>query len=956
MIKPLSYYWKLEFQARQTPHRVVVVDQDAVEISARELLQEVERRAFELEYRAKSARYVVLVGGASAACFAWTFAILGRNRVLVPVDGRWPRARVDSIVAEVRHVDPEAWVIHGGEPVESSGTLAANAANAPEAPAVVLFTSGSTGRPKGVVLSHENLMHAECELPSHDLWNPGCANANPEKTVFGALLNYASFSHATHINHITAVATGHTVVCVSPSDILDVDHMVGIFNQYRIRKVLLTPTFCARALDFPKWFETLNGLYLYGEPVPVELASRIRRLLPHITHMRDLYGQTEGTRWFASRNLRGDRLWKANSGVELEIREGQIWVRNRSHRSLFLGYLGQSERPHDAPLRTGDLAEGTPRAFKLGGRVDNLCKVRGHRVELTEVEGELARLTNSRCAVVLHSDQLIGFVERPGCAKIANEERRKTLDSLRLRLPAHAVPSQLRFVDAIPMSDNHKIDRQKLLGWSRQKPNPLGEIGGGDIVIRLFRRLFPGAGVLNDESSFRDLGGYSLLLMEAVTWLRNEGIGAPPAPATLMKLDKIGAIRKALARQEPACAPDETMEPVAMRFSTLPSLSHCVRHPLLAIKLIASKGWRTQLRVDREIVSATSVDIPIATQMTDDEIRELLSKLITLHPVLRSRRDPYGGVRIPRGEPYPPALRRPWSPRFLERAKHLWEMMPGQPLFRVTRPSNDLIKIWLHHSIGDNESCEILTRDFQSLLKGLAIPARPYANLKRARQQLSKLPLVCPYETPPFPGPSLNQTVRHAVWLLTRVGSKTDLLLPSLVIAFARAMGGRVTVPVVMDARFARNLFDVDTTQLISCLLISRKVTAIPDMFPAALRDSLEQSEPQYYTSGTFRGSRLFTSYAKPTDNQMLPPAGEINLVIVRTGSEHRQHNRTCFLKFNATLGEQRFPRVASVRAEYYPDSHRISILALGPTMKWVREFAAFAYQLMPQPFTGRSG
>ena len=388
----------------------------------------------------------------------------------------------------------------------------------------------------------------------------------------------------------------------------------------------------------------------------------------------------------------------------------------------------------------------------------------------------------------------------------------------------------------------------------RGKPNPLGEFGGGDIVIRLFQRLFPGAGVLDDESSFRDLGGYSLLLMDGVTWLRNEGIGTPPAPATLMKLDTVGAIRKALARQESVCDPDEPVEPVAMTFSTLSSLRHCVRHPLLTAN---------QLRVDRQIVSAASVDIPISSRMTDDQIRKILSNLIALHPVLRSRRSLYAGVYIPRGESSPPSLRRPWSQRLLQRAQRLWEMMPGQPLFCVTRPSNDLVKIRLHHTIGDNESCEILSRDFQSLLNGLTIPARPYANLKRVRQQLSKLPLACPYETPSFPVASLDHTVRHVVRLITRVGNETDLLLPSLVIAFARAMGGRVTVPVVMDARFARDLLDVDATQLVSYLLICRKVTAIPDMSPAALRRSLEQSKPQYYTGATFRGAYHFPSYVK---------------------------------------------------------------------------------------------
>ena len=922
-VRHYSHYQKLALQSRLTPCRVVVVDADGTETSARQLLLQVERRAALLAASSHHSRFVILAGGASAACFSWMIAAWTQKRVVVPVDGSLPQARMDAIVTEVRRVDPNACFIQGNAPIIPGEQLATWEIPAPHEPAIVLFTSGSTGIPKGVVLSYENLTCATCERPSSAFWRLSRKSILRRRGSAEALLNYASFSNAIHLNHVTAAASGHTVVCVSPLSVLDIDHMVYVFHRYRIRRVALTPSFCQRAIASPEWFQTLDALYLYGEPTPDALVTTIREALPHIATIQDLYGQTEGTQWFATRDLLGDSVWKPAPGVSLSINGGTLWVRNRSPQALFQGYLGQPERSHDALFCTGDRVEGTATRFRLTGRADTMRKVRGYRVELSEIEAALTGLSGVLCAVVITRDQLVGYVTSSAEETPFTDSASVLLNGLAECLPAYAVPSQIRFVNELPLLENHKINRELLKTWADTcttiKSTPKG---ADDTVTQLFRHLFPDAGPLNDASSFQALGGHSLLVMEAVIWLRRACAVPELAPAELMRLDTIGAIRDALGLQPTCCTPTSSAAPVYLYPRRLPSLRHCVRHPITALK---------DLQIQSQLKWATSFTVPIARHHTDIAVRNALTKLTALHPVLRSQSAECGSITIASAntvdflQPIPRLLR------------FLWGARPGHFLFRAERLSKSVVRMNVHHRIADNESCDIIARDFRALLLGHTLADRAYGNLQQAREQILALPTTCRYDTPPITVP--DQAMRHGVHLVVRTDGDSAALLPILVIAFSCAMGGPVTVPVLTDARYANNLLNVDTTQLVSFLVVSREVTANPNLTPAGLRSLLDAETPRYSNRVSSRGFSNAVSPVVENTCDRPPPTGEINMQLVRQG--HAPNEGLHFFRTVPTFNERRRPRIVSLFAQYYLQSQRMLVLALGPSEDWAHAFAS---------------
>jgi acyl-CoA synthetase (AMP-forming)/AMP-acid ligase II len=114
---------------------------------------------------------------------------------------------------------------------------------------------------------------------------------------------------------------------------------------------------------------------------------------------------------------------------------------------------------------TGDLAyEDSTGTFHHLGRIDNQVKVRGYRVELEEIEAHLRAVSGVELVAAVawpiahgSADGIVGFVAAP----IDAADARK---ALRGRIPSYMVPSDIRIVDSLPLSQNGKVDRRALLG------------------------------------------------------------------------------------------------------------------------------------------------------------------------------------------------------------------------------------------------------------------------------------------------------------------------------------------------------------------------------------------------------------------------------------------------------------------------------------------------------------
>ena len=924
---------------RYHPNRVSVVDRDGSHLTARQLEDKIERCAFRLESSAPDSNFVILIAAVSANYYAWSLAILGRGRTLVPIDASWPPDRIARIVEEIRRIDSNATVIRADDPLEIDGKCSADTVLESHAPAIVLFTSGTTGKPKGVVLSYGFLLNQETDMSPDQMQNPSLDSDSAETSIHDALFHYTSVSVAAQMNYMVALAYGHTVICSSGEQALDTTQAIETFQRYQPRRILLTPSLCERLLDFPNWFSTFKEINLFGEAVKPELQKRLQGDIAQETQIHDLYGQTEVAIWMARRDLRKDHAWHGRSDSGIDIAEGQLCAIDRADQKIFLGYLGkEARRPGDLFL-TGDLAEGSIDSFQLRGRADDMRKVRGFRIELKETENALSEITQHPNAVEVVNDQLLAFVSKMGRPAPSDDSGNRIKARMREKLPDHQVPDRIIWIDEIPLSGTLKVDRRKLLDFLDESGPTEEAVVSEDPAIRLFQTLFPFQKDIEDHSSFSDLGGHSLLLLKAMAQLREDGLEGLLSPAQILNLDTVGAIRKAL-KQEKSLAPDHpsgAVAPIARALTYRPPLAASLHYPKIA--------YQHAQHVNR-IAEATRVDVPVDPDVPEDRIHRALQKLVMAHPVLRTRGSRKGLATVPRPSESPiQNMSQPFS-RFIP-----WGWKKGEPLFRARRLPDGSVRILVHHGISDHESCQILARDFSALIAGSELSIRPYQNLARIRETLKNLPQRCPYSVPG--GHPRNKPIRWNRAFALDFQIDEALLLPALVLSFAQAWKGPIEVPVYMDARTAPHLLDVDATQLVSFLVVSRATRAEPEMSLSTVRDQLDTPTPEYFRGISYRGflfGDIMTSdrIGPSAREQIAYGQGNIVLNVLESGGQGDQPDRT--VPTPATLSELRNPDVASIYAEYYMDTQRLFVNACGPSEVWVEDLAESIRRLTSEP------
>jgi acyl-coenzyme A synthetase/AMP-(fatty) acid ligase len=162
---------------------------------------------------------------------------------------------------------------------------------------------------------------------------------------------------------------------------------------------------------------------------------------------------------------------------------GELWVRGSTVMS---GYWDDPEqtrralvrRPGDAAIdgvyyRTGDRACVLPDGnLAFGARADRQVKIRGHRVELDEVEGALLSLSAIDEAAAFTvpdgegSSSLRAVVV--GNHAVRSSER-ELLAQLGTLLPPYALPAQIAFMSSLPRTPTGKVDVAALATGSSQQ-------------------------------------------------------------------------------------------------------------------------------------------------------------------------------------------------------------------------------------------------------------------------------------------------------------------------------------------------------------------------------------------------------------------------------------------------------------------------------------------------------
>ncbi|WUT00908.1 amino acid adenylation domain-containing protein [Streptomyces sp. NBC_00708] len=533
-------------QAAATPDAIAVVEGDTA-LTYAELDAAVRRRAHRL--RAQGAGPGTLVGIALPRSTAQLVAVLGvltSGAAYLPLAPDHPAERLAFLRADAG-LTLETAIDPGPEDLERLPD--APAAPAPPAltdPAYVLYTSGSTGVPKGVEVAHAALANLLAALRDTTGTGPGSRWLG---------LTSLSFDIST-VELFLPLVTGGTVVLVPEGRHRDGTALAALVERHHLTHVQATPsgwrTMLAAGLHAPD-LVALTG----GEALPEALAGELRTAVGRLVNV---YGPTETTVWSTAAEL----------GPEDTVTIGRPLANTRTHvldahlqplprgltGELYIGgdgvahgyrgrpgltasrFLPDPFGPPGARLyRTGDLVRLTADGrIAFAGRSDTQVKVRGHRIELGEIDAALGGHPLVGQAVTMlreAPDRLVAYVvPAPGHVPPTTDALR---EHLARTLPAAALPDAYVTLDAMPLTPHGKLDRAALPEPPRARSAPAGPApaDGEDVagitatVLAIWRDVLDLDDLGPDEDLF-DLGGHSLTITAIAGRIRTEyGVSVP---------------------------------------------------------------------------------------------------------------------------------------------------------------------------------------------------------------------------------------------------------------------------------------------------------------------------------------------------------------------------------------------------------------------------------------------
>jgi amino acid adenylation domain-containing protein len=462
--------------------------------------------------------------------------MLGDSRVKVIVTRRSLTASLPPVAARIVEIDAE----NPGTP--NADCMPSRGADADaDALAYVIYTSGSTGEPKGVAVTHASVVNLLC-------WANSAFGGN-EKTVVLAATSM-SFDLAVFELFYPLSCGGRIVISENLLDWPDHVKLAGVTLINTVPSVLSASLTAGHALP-----SSADTVLLAGEPISQGLLDQLAKTAA-ATRVFNLYGPSEATIYATAERIEFDdprgtiigrpidntRIYVVDeSGCPVPIGvRGEIWI---GGQGLARGYLHRgrlsaerfiadpfSDEAGSRVYRTGDLgrylADGR---LEFLGRRDRQVKLRGFRIELSEIEAALARHpTISDVAVEVAGQDdidrhLVAYYTPRADAHVAVSDLRFFAQA---HLPRYMVPSAFHCVDSLPRLPSGKLDRSHLAqaGESRPAQADAPSRSGNNLerrIASIWSQVL-GRDVRTTTGNFFDLGGHSFLLVVVRQKLRDE--------------------------------------------------------------------------------------------------------------------------------------------------------------------------------------------------------------------------------------------------------------------------------------------------------------------------------------------------------------------------------------------------------------------------------------------------
>jgi amino acid adenylation domain-containing protein len=350
--------------------------------------------------------------------------------------------------------------------------------------AMLVYTGGSTGRPKGVMKTHRQIVR---NVAAHtDAMQYSRADRIPLFSSIGsgqgATIVWCALLNGATLCPFSIRKQGFSGLAAWISNL----RLTVYVSSASIFRALV------KSLDRSQIFTNIRAVRLASESVTTDDLARLRLHFAHDaifvhTLSSSETGNIAWSRWLQSDSIPAGRIPVGHVSRDIEVLLldengkpvaagdiGEISVRSRYTAAGYWGDEALTEERFSRDLdrqgtrlvRNGDLARINARGLlEYWGRKDNRLKIRGNRIELSEVEHALAMLAGvenvAAVAVPREGSEpiLVAFVV---LSPESGWSIRRLRDAATARLPLQMLPSRIVILDAMPLGAGGKVDRERL--------------------------------------------------------------------------------------------------------------------------------------------------------------------------------------------------------------------------------------------------------------------------------------------------------------------------------------------------------------------------------------------------------------------------------------------------------------------------------------------------------------
>lgn len=516
----------------------------------------------------------------SAEMVAGIFGILKAGGAYMPLDPTYPNDRIQDLLQssganivltqpefDDQRLDGAAHVLalhHDGHLSDRQGRvlnssegvkgLSPGTGIGATSLAYIIYTSGSTGRPKGVMIEHRAAVNRiEWMQNEYRLTETDCVL---QKTPFTFDVSVWEF--------FWPLLFGARLAIAEPEGHKDPVYLVSAIQRFGVTTLHFVPSMLRAMLQEPGWLRctSIRQVFCSGEALTADLCACHYAL--HTAPLHNLYGPTEAavdvSHWTypadtvpriipIGKPIQNIQLYVLNDSLDPQGIDciGELYI---AGVGLARGYLNMPEmtaerfvrhpfsrEPGARMYRTGDLArwrsDGTLEFF---GRVDDQVKLRGFRIELSEIEYRLNAHPAIRSSVVVLREekadnrQLVAYV-------VLNENntlepcRKALVEHLARTLPEYMVPAAFVALPSLPVTPHGKLDRKVLPAPDIEaftRPDYVAPKTETELrLAELWGELIGfEASLISASDNFFALGGHSLLIPVLVARLKALGLPA----------------------------------------------------------------------------------------------------------------------------------------------------------------------------------------------------------------------------------------------------------------------------------------------------------------------------------------------------------------------------------------------------------------------------------------------